>query len=812
MAGDPARLVLVAEHSEELSGMLRSALEASGYSVVTAADGFEAVSRAFEQRPRAILLDLQLHSIDGLRLCRYFRNDPSLCGVPILVLSASRGRSARKRSLRAGADAFLELPLLPGALEAVISGFAGNGGTAVAEDLMPSAPPSRETVLETLESLFERRTCALEEVWDLAEDLSGLSSKREIFRRIATGVLTGLGYDRVMVADRDEATGELSLEVALGPGLGPSTSRAVLAADGPSGSPVAKAISEKRLVRSMELREEKEVAEDQLSWAGSLDFIDVPLLARNRVLGLVRCDRWPSGRPLSPQDIESLDFYARLASAHLASVAVSPPGVLDPSAGTMLASGHSALIVLDENMRIVRSSGPVEELFGRGGVDGSRAASWESIPMLSREGRPEAIRRALREGEDWLEKAVPISLAGQRRVFIDLRFLPLGSPGRRSGVAIVAEDVTHEQELAEDLQRKNDELELVAGIGRELNSILNVDQILRKLSQVLARFFPDVYVSILLPTEDECQRISGLEVEFTSGYPVRTNPKGLTLRVSSSSEEDEAQASGEAAAGMSARPQGIVGAAVMRGEAVNIADVTQEASYVENISGTKSELCVPMMVRNRIVGVIDLQSETPSRFDENAVRQVRTLANMAAPALENATLHEKVQQMALTDELTGLKNLRYFESRLDEELDRAVRYNYPFSLIVLDIDDFKNYNDSFGHPMGNVIIGAVAGAIRNALRETDILVRFGGDEFVCILPLTGAKEAAEIGERARKRVEGTSAPHVSELPSGRVTVSVGVATFPSDVSDRDQLLQTADERMYEAKKAGKNRVCSGSGA
>ena len=164
--------------------------------------------------------------------------------------------------------------------------------------------------------------------------------------------------------------------------------------------------------------------------------------------------------------------------------------------------------------------------------------------------------------------------------------------------------------------------------------------------------------------------------------------------------------------------------------------------------------------------------------------------------------------MALTDELTGLKNLRYFEGRLDEELDRAVRYNYPFSLIVLDIDDFKHYNDYFGHPMGNVILRSVSAAVRDALRETDILVRYGGDEFVCILPLTGSTEAAEIAERIRGMVEGIEAPHGSEQPAGGITASAGVASFPTDVSDRDLLLQTADNRMYEAKRAGKNRVCS----
>ena len=812
------RIVLLAEQNEELAEMLGESLSSEGYSVVRTGDGLEAIAMAFEEQPDLVLLGYSLPSLDGLRACRFLRSDPLLGGIPVVILSSTRGRSARRRSLRAGASAFLELPVQGAELlslsERLLEESAASRERSLSngQSRHPVSPPGREAILEVLEDIFERRALDLEEIWDLAEDLSRAASPREIFRRIASGVLTGLGYERVMVAELEPSSQRLRVELALGPGLEPADSRRVFERDEISGTSMEIAIEEKRQVSGREAVRTGHLAEERLMWGGGIDYLDSPIIVRGRVVGLVRCDRGgPPGAGIASFDRESLRFYLALASVALASSG-SASGGQDHAASVLLyPASRSAVLVTDECLRISRLSGHVEELFGRASEEVKGLTPWEAVPILSRDSRPEKLRRAIQEGEDWTEKGVSVNVAGGDRVVLNLRFMPVGSPGRPSGAAVVAEDVTEEHELRESLQRRNEELELVAGIGRELNSDLDVDQILRKLTQVLRQFLPDVYVALLTPLEDELNhQLKGMQVSYTAGYPRPLNPRGLNLRISTGGGKDTPEEASGGSRGQ-VRPQGVVGMAVARAGVVNIPDVGQEPSYVENVPGIRSELAVPMLVRGRTVGMIDLQSERSGRFDENAVRQVRTLANMAAPALENAMLHEQVQQMALTDELTGLKNLRYFEGRLEEELDRAVRYNYPFSLIVLDIDDFKHYNDSFGHPMGNVIIRSVAGAIRDTLRETDILVRYGGDEFVCILPLTGAREAAEIGARIRSAVEHTEAPHCDEQPGGSITVSSGVATFPSDVGDRELLLQSADERMYEAKRGGKNRVCSSFG-
>ena len=127
---------------------------------------------------------------------------------------------------------------------------------------------------------------------------------------------------------------------------------------------------------------------------------------------------------------------------------------------------------------------------------------------------------------------------------------------------------------------------------------------------------------------------------------------------------------------------------------------------------------------------------------------------------------------------------------------------------MMDIDDFKHYNDSWGHPMGNTLLTTVVQAMAEAIREVDILIRYGGEEFVCILPFTNERESVEIAERIRKRVVESSCriPHSEQQPLGKVSISLGVSTYLTDVRDRDMLLKYADQRMYMAKRAGKNSV------
>jgi len=164
---------------------------------------------------------------------------------------------------------------------------------------------------------------------------------------------------------------------------------------------------------------------------------------------------------------------------------------------------------------------------------------------------------------------------------------------------------------------------------------------------------------------------------------------------------------------------------------------------------------------------------------------------------------------AITDQLTTLYNYGFFAERLDLELERALQMDDDVSIVLLDIDHFKFYNDTYGHPAGNTVLIGVADLLRNNARRGDIVARFGGEEFVILLYGASRKEAHRIAETARANVEATTFTGADTAPLGRVTISAGIGCFPTDAQCGKNLLSAADARLYDAKAKGRNRVESG---
>lgn len=181
-----------------------------------------------------------------------------------------------------------------------------------------------------------------------------------------------------------------------------------------------------------------------------------------------------------------------------------------------------------------------------------------------------------------------------------------------------------------------------------------------------------------------------------------------------------------------------------------------------------------------------------------------TLARQAETAIDNALLHAEATRLSVTDPLTGLANRRELERRLALELERAERFGEPFSVAVLDIDDFKVVNDTFGHPAGDAVLVELAHRLRGITRDVDLVARSGGEELTILLPRADADTAAKAAVRIRKVVAGRPVAAADELI--RVTVSIGVATWPVHGTSADALVAAADEALYRAKGAGKNRV------
>jgi diguanylate cyclase (GGDEF)-like protein len=197
-------------------------------------------------------------------------------------------------------------------------------------------------------------------------------------------------------------------------------------------------------------------------------------------------------------------------------------------------------------------------------------------------------------------------------------------------------------------------------------------------------------------------------------------------------------------------------------------------------------------------------------IDEDDREVLRSLAAQATLALENVDLHYQVQRQAVTDELTGLANHRRFQEVLATEMEQVRRYRYPVGLIMLDVDDFKKVNDTYGHPQGDIVLAEVARVVRESSREADAPARYGGEEMSVILPHTDLEGAHAIAERVRSAVEALQIPLLDSRGSLRVTASLGVAA--SSDGSKDALIAAADAALYTAKRQGKNRTVSATSA
>lgn len=214
-----------------------------------------------------------------------------------------------------------------------------------------------------------------------------------------------------------------------------------------------------------------------------------------------------------------------------------------------------------------------------------------------------------------------------------------------------------------------------------------------------------------------------------------------------------------------------------------------------------------------VKGVLALGIEE-GRLNENMRQMVQSFVRTVGLTIENIQLYDDTKEayliaerQAITDGLTEIFNYRYFYHQLEREIKRSKRHWYKTSMIMIDIDFFKAYNDTHGHPAGDVVLRKVAEIIKTSTRTSDVVARYGGEEFVLILPETPKTSAIKLAEKIRSLVELEHFPNEETQPNGRLTISLGVATFPDDAQTVDELVQRADQQLYQAKMTGKNKVC-----
>ncbi len=259
---------------------------------------------------------------------------------------------------------------------------------------------------------------------------------------------------------------------------------------------------------------------------------------------------------------------------------------------------------------------------------------------------------------------------------------------------------------------------------------------------------------------------------------------------------------------------GVSGAVMREGRPVVVRDVAATTGLSpapsERSYKTGSFISYPITIGGRKVGVLNVTDKAGGgAYDEVDLGLLDMIAPQMALALDRAEWHQKATQfqlLSITDPLTGLLNRRYLEERLSEELERSKRNKSSMSFMMVDIDDFKNYNDTHGHQAGDLALEMTAQCLKSALRSADVASRYGGEEFSILLPQTSLSEAHVIAERIRRRVERTQFPHGKTQPLGAVTVSIGVSAFGEGLDTPASIIYAADQALYTAKSRGKNCV------
>ncbi len=342
----------------------------------------------------------------------------------------------------------------------------------------------------------------------------------------------------------------------------------------------------------------------------------------------------------------------------------------------------------------------------------------------------------------------------------------------------------NDQTIKERFKRFQEEVNIYNKIGKALTSSLDIREVLQKIMQTIADYFrPDNWSLLLLD-----EKTNELYFEIVVGE-VSHRIKDIRIKLG----------------------EGIAGWVALHGEPLLVSDVTKEPRFLQKIDRisdfeTESVIAVPMKIQNKVLGVIEIISTSePLSLSKGDLDILATVADYAAIAMENSRNYRRVQELTITDDVTGLYNSRHLHDIIRKEIDRFERYHTPFSIIFFDLDFFKRINDSYGHLVGSSTLAKVGKVIVKNIRKVDMAARYGGDEFVVVLPQTNKSQAHHAADRLRNAIN-REVFFTEEGFNIKVTASFGVATFGEDATSKDELLRAVDEAMYRVKETSKDAV------
>ena len=335
-------------------------------------------------------------------------------------------------------------------------------------------------------------------------------------------------------------------------------------------------------------------------------------------------------------------------------------------------------------------------------------------------------------------------------------------------------------------RREAGEVAVFHELGKALTSSLQLDQVLRTIMEKLDEFLrPDTWSLLLL---DDAKQELSFELAVGKGSQAL---KDVRIKVG----------------------QGIAGWVAQHGKAVIVPDVSQDTRFFGKVDEktrmeTRSIVAVPVLFRDSCLGVIELVNCIgPDGFGQRELKLLEALADFAAIALENALHVKRIHELTITDDCTTLYNARHLDFILETEIYRSQRYNFEFSLVFIDLYHFKTVNDTHGHLMGSKLLAEIGEMLKTRCRLIDMAFRYGGDEFVIVLPQTSKENAIAVARRLHEMTRETTWLKSDDL-NVRITASLGVASYPADSKTKVGLLHLADEAMYLVKNTNRDDVAA----
>lgn len=772
--------------------MIEMLLKLKGFNTITANNGIDAVQKIYKSNPDLVLLDVMMPKMNGYQVLRLIRGDPNLKSIPVIMLTAKVQEEDRLRGLLSGANFYLTKPFEMAALinkiEELVSSFNIENPVPLKRDI------DIIEILSKSNDLLDKRIYELEIIGKIIETMTTTSDLDHILYEIASGVKTLLGFDRIWIALVNEEDNLLEGRVCLGHTADSDFIYTKIPIEANSKQPAVKAILNKNHLNVTNINKQLEISKEQLVGTKATAFLDVPIIIHEKALGVIRVDNFQSGEIITEDDIKQFTTFVNQAGLAIENAKTRNALINEKFHFEQTISDiDSGIIVMDQHKNITIYNSYLVKLLGisKELILNKSINNWINLIELQEDKFINALDDLMQQKVNNYQGIGKVKSKKDNSIIhmnLNSSLLQINDSEFRIVISII--DTTKETEGKKEIELKEKKYRILNQISESITQKTEVNALMETITN---RTFPLFFNKEDKPKEpDFCSVLFYNELENA-------------LLITTCSERDRIDYY-KRFVSIDPSSNCITAVAFREGRAKISNNVQKEYSYIGD-EDIISEMSVPIKVNDKVVGVFDIQRRAKIPYSNDNFELFTSIGNLISIAYTNASLLKQAQDLSVTDELTSIHNRRYLNEVLQKEFNRSRRYGRDMSLIMLDIDNFKNYNDTHGHFQGDEILKGVAKILLNASRsEIDCTARFGGEEFMLVLPETDKKDALKTAERIRQLIENHPFLYREQQPLGKITASIGVASIPIDANDLHTLLERVDAALYFAKHNGRNLV------